>query len=1268
MRVLGFSSSVWNKSSIQVATLATLALALSACSYKTPPATTPVPDDQVFEKSFFRKADGSAKTFMCGWAAISDIGGYGNQIYKAAPMPACNIQFQITKDWLIGRQVNPSLPPADWASVIKIRIREHFTLEPAKDKYDRPTNELIRNTSRDEELARPQMALDFTSIVMDDFAYELLYSGTKIEVVKDVEQALHKGNSFLGFTIAASSPTWGRYDQAEFRLNFLEFQSESVRTFPPRLYHDDNSNHFGAIWGMGKRIEGLNPVQFSARWDFRPEALPHEICLNGFEGHEMARKVAVDSLNEWNRALVAAKIIPAGVDAFKLSSRTFPSGFDLRCSSFTYVGDSRISEHSPLGIAQMQADVNNGKILWGAMTVYGGALETYIEYYRGAGRAMAPARVTGPDANLVGNPFSLLGMPEPSMLPSNSGQMNAQKHSELRALIQRIQGSMIPKYLDGLKASGVNVSPLQGILYTRSSFDAAQALKDNPAELAKAMGVTTDKFKAISKQLGNFLSSIEKTAPSAGGADSIDQYILASYEHLADASSRMTQSSVKFDRDQITKLLFGSTSLRQESVVNQSRLGSAWRQMTPQQRQQAAMDQAKSEFAARESLRRFDADRTIADLVADFSGAPAEISGRSIDEIVRVVLRETILHEWGHVLGLAHNFKENIMPAPGTVPAKYEAALAKERDKPYHQNTTTVMGYPHSFQMLVRDYNEINVGPQDELVLRYIYRNEYPTWNGKDDDFLFVQVPGDGRIPSSKADLGNGRKVSYFPSCTDYMEFFGIDPYCNRWDRGYDAKSIVDGLIADFENNWIKKHTNLVDTGSDPYFSTYRLWTRSLTTFSRLRKFYDHMRYTYRAEIQKIADQDQDNLYSFAQCSSGMQSNDSVRKVFQSTKPEFADLCEVNAKIVDSFGKYLRDPGPDFTTFDNEQMAAVVSNYGNDYYGSWSRFDGTWKELGMSPMKMAALFTLTTPTPYWNWGPYIIPVEKYGRSGENTKYTYASLYPYQFTNAVSEGVKANLKLNAIDGINPQMGRVALFMGWFLGETFQSFESTNDYHLFDKTYMRTIRDQTKFIFDPYDPFIPVVVEAVRSTDTTQDPDRVKTFTAMAYIWGQRPIQLGEAYMLPRGKVVLNASPQLFILPISDLFFVDDNIGVVWGIRVQYSKDRYSNIGEMGLKHQLYLQYQRVIDSCIEEAGLREYFKKGNPNFKGFTIIPGIAGNDNKFQMFVDSVQTEFNEYWKVADSGKRNICTKALDDVGAIVTQSLVMSNFWLPQITEYIGH
>src|SRR5690606_9234471 len=60
-------------------------------------------------------------------------------------------------------------------------------------------------------------------------------------------------------------------------------------------------------------------------------------------------------------------------------------------------------------------------------------------------------------------------------------------------------------------------------------------------------------------------------------------------------------------------------------------------------------------------------DRRLSDMADSYAYG---ISLHKVDKVkaVRSLIKDLLLHEVGHMLGLGHNFKENILPTRGTLP------------------------------------------------------------------------------------------------------------------------------------------------------------------------------------------------------------------------------------------------------------------------------------------------------------------------------------------------------------------------------------------------------------------------------------------------------------------------------------------------------------------------------------------------------------------------------------------------------------------------
>lgn len=1340
-----------------------LVLFASACSYTTPPVVTPVPSDEVVDKTFFRKranvtflidpetgnrmtAEEAAmndttshlllagksgqyvlttaaeksgwqivveeadvpKTFVCGWAPISEVGFISEwtQVHGAPTLPACNLQFEIEETKLVGRQVIPNVPRKDWPTIITIPVNSHFDLVNKEDKYGRPLTETYRRTDRHTWDFRASMSLNWRGIEINDWAYQLLYGGTLTTSVKDVVRETYKGKSYIAFTSAVTSGYFGAYHQAQFRINFLEFESDP--SFEKRVYHQDNSQHFGTLWGLGAHVNGDHPVKYIGRWDFRPEALPHEICLNGFEGSPEAKAIAVETLDLWNKALQEADVVPNGVQAFVPSKRNMDYTFDLRCSSISYVSDKRISSRSPLGIAFAQMDVRNGKILWAGSMNYGGALEGWIEYYKGSnfgsaggsgdsfmtmpGEAVFSQEYGRPIYN--GNPFANMMSPLDNFsLGAPSSRINVNDVESTIATLYRGMNFVerrgsdewiedFAKRLEGAEFSDIEQMAADGRLAElgKKVYAANGGMNPTDGRISwEEMGAYVAHTLRVAKGEGvlsadDFLNS--ESSFIFGGA--VDSLAMEVDNVIGGSNNLMSGSSWQ-------SMLVGTNTFMEDQLMRSAIMGNDYHQRSPELQAERIAQNAEYNLARMRMTGIQDLDNTIGRFAEQVATARGELGDLDVEDIVLTSIRKTMLHEFGHMLGLGHNFRDNIMPERGSIPDAHWTKLEEDRKilPKVNLNFTTVMGYPHAFQVMARHKDEVNVGPQDKLVLRYIYNNQVPIFNpnSPDEDFKYLtlgqDIPGQsGRIPDVKTDLGrynskyDGYKVTYFPSCTDMMAIFALDPYCNRWDLGYDAKTIVEGYFDDYQNNWLTKLNNFAKLRNDLWMVRYRLWTGSLYTFSRVRAFYDYMRRKYRREILEIAESDPKNLLSFSKCANDDQENSVVRGVIQKSDPEFEMLCNLNREAIQRLSVFTTDPGKDFAVFDDDDWSVPSNELGHHGFADWSKIWGTWREIGVLPIKTSALYTITTAKSYWTYGPHIIDNYKYAKSGVNNKYTYASLYPYEFTQAITDSVMRNIKLNTVDAVEPEMGRIATFMGVFLSQTFGwPFHSTNDFHEFDGEYMDDIRQQSRFIFNPEYPFVPIFVRVKRPNGGSKDIEMVSDFTAFIYEWGKEIKELGSAYMLPEGKVFFGTTPQTIVYPVTDLIFLSSNIALVWGIRTQYDTSDYSTLSVNGIKEALFEQYEDVVTNCTEVAGLSRWFSASNKEFPGFYLPLGIEGNSSRYKLFKKSVKEQFAKYQQNPEyAEKSTMCTKGLDDIGLIMTQALALNNIFLPMITRYMVH
>ncbi len=139
------------------------------------------------------------------------------------------------------------------------------------------------------------------------------------------------------------------------------------------------------------------------------------------------------------------------------------------------------------------------------------------------------------------------------------------------------------------------------------------------------------------------------------------------------------------------------------------------------------------------------------------SAQGALLSGKDLQEILNTILYRVAIHEFGHNLGLRHNFY-------GSVDAKN----FRQHAEAHHQSTASVMDY----QDLTDEMDEVwDWEAYDEAALTYAYSN--------------------GEI-----DLGKKNKTTFL-YCTDEHRL--MNAMCAAWDRGTTPSEVALSIIKRYE-------------------------------------------------------------------------------------------------------------------------------------------------------------------------------------------------------------------------------------------------------------------------------------------------------------------------------------------------------------------------------------------------------------------------------------------------------------------------------------
>jgi hypothetical protein len=1187
---------------------------LSACKggglfngklFKERASEKPAPSDEGIEKSFFVNADGKPKTFLC---AVAPEVARGNDSEEAFTLFAndtahCNVEFEITENYLVGKIIQPSFlnDRARWMTLVKIPIRSHYYYERQKDAHGRETNEWIENTARSHWSARPMMKLDLSGLEMGNFGGRSAMSGLKATSVEDIEW--DRQNNFLGFSINMLQDS--EY-QARFRVNFLKFEHDP--SFQKVPYNLANTRYMNILHVLGRKIEGMEQELYAGHWDLRK---PHTIYLNGVPGE--IEPIIRQAVEKWNVALREIGAIGKNQTAFNVEVRNSKHPFDLRYPAINWISDRRISAHAPLGIGMAHADVRNGKIIWGGITLWGGALETYINHY-------TPIEAIG--AGMV------------------SGMTPFQSFAPL-----------IKSKFNGLDPRDVQPGALSWLM-NNIAADTGIAPQD-------------PRLNAISADLINAIRE-ENQAVKQTFADTTPLQMLA---------QRLSEDpQMNGAREQMKAKPYLAKALREKDLSRRAQI-------------------LKGLNNINNSASFVETELTAANMSGSWMASPAQRS-RAYPEMLESVVMELVLHEFGHMLGLGHQFKENIVPAEGTVPKHFVTELRKKAtEEAGFTNSTSVMGYRNGRVEMITPAQNLNPGPHDKLVLRYLYRGQYSLYDNKADDFVYAQIPASGTIPERSVVNGRILPASYFPQCNDFEASLGADPFCNRWDKGTTAQDIMKSHFEYLSDNLLASLYNVVGGGGSPWYYEQRMWNMALSHFSRVRLFYDEMRRRLRSEPELVPiwdrlRQDVDSLFEFSTACMKKHPTDPnevkseiLRALFK--HEDIVDLCRANKMALTELEFFMNLPDGDYTKIDHKNQY-VSSGYLEGDVSRDRSFDnllGHWYQLSNFPLKFSALYTLSAADPFRFDPDYGLTPNYYFNSPEN-RYLYRSLYPREYTRLISSSVQNNMRLTAT-GRSPHntIGKTILAMSSLLP---RQKRVSNEAIRFPSEYMKMLDQQTHF-----DISMATILITPQTPDASSGvkADHYKTFSAKIYdAFSGSKAEATEVYVMPKGHVLVWA-PGMFLFPITTMKFLDKNQleAIVIAYKVSYDSQEDDRLDKDSVKYAIGDKYSEILKNCIEGFqgnGLRGFFANTSAkdpacandkedDFQGFYIPPANSEGSakEKIKLFHESIDREFAKFEHRSGVCKkipprfpiksmRAICEEAASGVGVISSTAALLNGLW----------
>lgn len=1290
-----------------------LLLSNSGCTLKETAVETPYASESRFDKNFFFKTDKDGKkvpkTFLAGWTPTSTAGNPNEVLLTQLNRTGhVNIEFDITENLLIGKAVSMSDPNrANWKTVITIPITKHYYLEAQKDGRGRDTNMQIENTQRSHFSARPFMDLDFSRTHIKDWSMALFWLGHEVDNVYDIEKDLE--HNFFAFTLSATSAgsaITGVQQQGEFRFNFLAFDHDE--SFVPTPYVPANSKFLNVLHVLGKyqSNDPKNPVFYGAKWDTRKDQ-KHTIYLYDFPSDYV--DVAKEVIELWNDAF---ERIGQG-RPLKTEIGTGAYAFDLRRSSIVWIDDPKLSYSSPLGVGLALTDVRNGKIMWGQVTLWGGRLHEIINNYSPNGEGAGADAKASVQLSLMMNDEITQSAAElfPPQLQALSS-FETVRSGLVASLGAQFEG--LSSLSSAMKTS--NLTQLYGANFSETSvFNPLKSWMDSLPEDQKLSADSQAQFNSL---LNQQMGASQKLMQNQSLINT-----MANDAAVATASLRMSDDAARkmFSSENLQRLI-GMPSLEEslESIpVRDARLKQALVNQRSVSKQSLieALSKSNGEFAG--AAAAYDTDRTVEQMAQAYNVGLTQNKNVDKQQALRTLIKDLLLHEVGHVLGLGHNFKENILPDEHSKPLASKYYLKKEvfapesMKKMAHENQnnfSTVMGYKHGITDILTRYEDLMPGPHDLLVLEYLYNQKYPlystAWKGQH-DFKMEDIPKNGQL-QEKVPAGNGAfyELGYYPACNDFDADYTTDPQCARWDRGYDAPSIVDNYFNDFNGNLVTQLSSFSNSVKGGQFWAYEsfLWRRSLETFGRARLFYDYMRQKFQPELTEMisgsAEESTQALLDFSKAcqdiyntkesaasaikkgstdstnEKGSTASPKVLKVL--TRPgseELVKLCVANARTMTELEKLLQLPGKDFTelNFKDKYFAWVQ---GGEVSSSMSRAFGSWKELARLPIKISALLALTTAQPFitlhgWAW-----PIPQY--SGPDTNYHLSTFYPKEYTSAIASGAEMNLNLSSTTAEEySSIGKTLMAMGYML----QNQRMSNDSLKVNSPFIQNLRRQTNYRFST------VIIQVTRKEE--EGKEIAKKFTGTIHNFFQRgPETLPEIYMYTNDRTVILPPPQSLLLPLNPTRWYSATDGYYYALKMDFDDDdEFDRLKSKNVRKALESSYYQVMKKCVEgdnSNGLRYYFNDlPDEIFPGFSFSNNLHENPEDRRSFNRSIREQFERYYSnnksidptstdksasklFSTEPNPKYCEEAIRGQGLIVMAASVLNGFYFADLFDYV--
>lgn len=1249
-----------------------IAFLFIACSVKERDPVTPAPTIKKVSTDFFfeysaDRTNYKPKRFVFGSMSEDKTGTYSryttDHFNVFGTYGSSNIEFEYNEDGteLIGKLVNPTYPnnKNKWQVLLTFKINTYYEENPV-DPTGRRSDDVARRSDRSDPRARTFMDLELSSLSYRHINRTRPWSSWLEKVVEKVEDVeWSEDGNFLGFTATSTTAGLGSNLQTTDRINIMAIHDSDGAGFQETPYHKENDRYTQVLHITSQKKNHFGERLRAAHWDINSVTKKqYTIYLHNFP--EKYLQLAIDAIEEWNDVFAKEDIV--GYRPFKYEVTDRKYAFDLRYHTIHWVDDKALSAEGPLGLANSAIDIETGRILWTGSIIWGGMIDEY------AARDIPSSALTS--ANMSGSSYmpSIMRMANRRNMNWTETRFNHPfKNSFTEDFISYLTSNVM---LTGIRAAHTP----EDLVQIQSQIDLDIELQERDVE------------RGLNREdLDNYVRAREALFHGSRFLDKDQLDYLMVDLHTQEGSlevdldrgyNDLSESPFSF-ADISYDLGFSLNEPEDEHIqkeINFLHLGHA-------------REAHEVEYFANSShdhdVKAIDA---LVDLKMEFAVANAAAKERGeiidIDEVKRSMLKKTISHEIGHTLGLAHNFKSNIMPKKGTVPNEgvYDR-LVNARDNKM-TNASSIMGYPDGLTTVYKTADEQKPGPNDENRIKMLYTQQYPVYDPElkgAGSYEWLKLPENG-LMEPKIEGAKKIPVAFLPGCNDMAASWYVDPFCNRHDRGYDARTLVRGYFDRLDKAYSGYLQNRVPDLENRAFwriESY-LWGMSGRTFSRSRLFYDYMRYHYKNEISKMItgniDETFQNFQNFSQdCKqlvevsnsyevksqeklAALSSNEGVRRFMEKDVDdnwvisEFGDLCIASGLFLDKANQMVSIYGPEYTQVDYTDRLVPGGIRIGDSRTDYGQFWGQWTEMSVMPLRFRAMQSVLMPYPMImsRWAE--MPLHPYNT--EQTMYSMSTLYPKSYLKVINTLVQRGIELDHTRK-GPFLNRSLMYLGYFLSFHHLTQDYKND--RIPRQILDAIEDQTQFRISRA--IIEVTANKKESTEFA------KTFTGTVYnrFNSNGREGLGPVYFYTYDRIVTRQQSNSLTLALTPVRWRTPAAGLSAAIKLDYEIDPdFEDLSDVSSSPRKFLTEAigQAVKECIEgenKDGLQSYFKERD-DFDGILIPYDVHETDSAYKEFKRSVADAIDNF--VEDTGfDRNICGDALEKQRVLVLGSALLGGY-----------